>query len=141
MFWTCLLLLLAVALEAATKRPFLASLWGRLLGRALRGTVLPSGVIVVSKLPAVGFQAAAQTWGETVLVIPDLLRSPHAARTLAHEAVHVAQYRRLTSLGFWLVYLGQWLRGLWLYRDAFRAYWTIPLEKEARDAAEGRPEA
>lgn len=75
----------------------------------------------------------AQTWGETVLVTESVLaRDP--ARTFAHEACHVAQYRRLTSFGFLLLYLAGWLRGLLRTRNAFRAYWDIPLEDEARRA-------
>ena len=136
MLWVCLLLLLAVRLEALTRRPFLATLWGRMLGWLLGGKLVPSGIVVVPRLPAVGFQAAAQTWGETVLVIPELLVAPRAAQTLAHEAMHIAQYRRLTSVGFWLAYLVQWLGGLLRYRNAFRAYWELPLEREARSAAE-----
>jgi hypothetical protein len=134
--WVCLLLLLAVGLETLTQRPFLATLWGRMLGGLLGGTAASSGVIVVARLPAVGFRAAAQTWGDTVLVTPELMRASHAPRTLAHEACHVTQYRRLTSLGFWLVYLAQWVYGLVRYRNAFRAYWEIPLEREARSTAE-----
>lgn len=136
MLWALLLLKLTVGLEAVTKRPFLATLWGRGLAHLLGGRRVAEHLYRVRSLPAVGFQAAAQTWGETVLAIPELLSGPHAARTLAHEAVHVAQYRKLTSFGFWLLYLLQWLRGLLRYRDAFRAYWEIPLEQEARRAAE-----
>lgn len=140
MLWTFFLVLLAVVLEAFSGRPFLATLWGRVMGAALSGRVLPSGVVVVSWLPAVGFRAAAQTWGETVLVTPEVTRGSHGARTLAHESAHVAQYRALTSFGFWLVYLGQWLRGLIVYRNVFQAYWEIPLERAARLAAENASE-
>lgn len=133
MLWACLLLAVAVVLERLTRRPFLATLWGALLAFCLGGRRLQEHLYVVPRLPAVGFRAAAQTWGETVLVTKDLLNRPHA-RTLAHEACHVVQYRRLTSFGFWLLYLWQWLRGLIATRSAFRAYWEIPLEREARRA-------
>jgi len=139
-FWTCLLvfllLLLAAALERLTQRPFLATRTGETLALLLRGRRLGAHLFEVPGLPAVGFRAAAQTWGETVLVTPGLLAHPRGARTLAHEACHVAQYRRLGSFGFWGVYLAGWLRGLVVTRSAFRAYWELPLEREARRAAE-----
>lgn len=129
------LLALGAGLEALHGRPFLASSWGHLLGWGLRGRRLPTApplsLYEVRWLPAVGFVAAAQSWGEVVLVKPGFA-SP---QLLAHEARHAAQYRRYTSVGFWLLYLGGWLGGLARYRDPFRAYWEIPLEREARRAA------
>lgn len=136
MLWPCLLLVLAVTLEGLTQRPFLATRWGVLLAFLLRGRRLDVNLYEVTRLPAVGFRAAAQTWGETVLVTKGLLGREGATRTLAHEACHVAQYRRLTSLGFLLVYFWGWLKGLVLTRSAFQAYWEIPLEAEARRAAD-----
>ncbi len=131
--WVCLLFVLATFLERVTQRPFLATLWGVLLARSLRGRRLEEHLFEVSRLPAVGFRAAAQTWGETVLITERVLGGD-AARTLAHERCHVAQYRRLTSFGFLLLYLAQWVWGLLLTWNAFRAYWEIPLEYEARRA-------
>ena len=93
----------------------------------------------VPSLPAFGFRAAAQTWGETVLVTSELLAQPQYAATLAHEACHVTQYRRYTSFGFWLRYFGEWLWGLARTRDLFRAYFEISLEQEAR-AAQTQPQ-
>lgn len=152
------LFVLATWLERLHARPFVASLWGHLLARSLGATCLGASLDAVrrsaspplsadaysdnalydyvlyevSALPAVGFRAAGQTWGEVVLVVHG-----HASlRLLAHEACHVAQYRRLTSLGFWGLYLTQWLGGLVRRRDLFAAYWEIGLEAEARGAAE-----
>lgn len=136
MLWPCLLLVLAVTLEGLTQRPFLATRWGVLLAFLQGGKRLDINLYEVTRLPAVGFQAAAQTWGETVLVREGLLGRKDAKRTLAHEAYHVAQYRRLTSLGFLLVYFWGWLKGLVVTRNAFEAYLRIPLEAEARRAAD-----
>lgn len=140
MFWTWLLvfllLLLAAALERLTQRPFLATRAGEVLARLLRGRRSGAHLFVVPGLPAVGFRAVAQTWGETVLVVPELMVHERRAQTLAHEACHVAQYRRLGSFGFWGLYLAGWLRGLVVTRSALRAYWELPLEREARRAAE-----
>lgn len=133
MFSSFLLLALAVFLERLTQRPFVATHWGALLAFSLRGRRLGAHLFEVPWLPAVGFRAAAQTWGETVLVTKSVLVGD-SARTLAHEACHVAQYCRLTSFGFLLLYLAQWLWGLLQTRNAFRAYWEMPLEHEARRA-------
>ena len=132
--WIALLLLAAVGLEAATTRPFLATRFGVLFGLLLGGRRLDQHLYRVPRLPAVGFRAAAQTWGETVLVTPESLDTSYTPKLLAHEACHVAQYRRLTSFGFWLVYVFGWLRGLFKTRNAFQAYLDIPLELEARAA-------
>lgn len=136
MLWTCFLLVLATLLEGLTQRPFLATRIGALFALLLGGRRLDTRLFKVPQLPAVGFRAAAQTWGETVLVTPGALAGERGPQLLAHEACHVAQYRRLTSLGFWLLYLGQWLRGLIVTGSAFRAYWEMPLEREARRAAD-----
>ena len=138
MGWVCALFVVAVGLEALTQRPFLATRLGILFGFSWGGKRLARHLYEVRALPAFGFRAAAQTWGETVLVTPELLAHPQCAATLAHEACHVAQYRRYTSFGFWLRYLGEWLWGLARTRDFFRAYYDISLEREAR-AAQSRP--
>lgn len=139
MIWVLLLLLVATALELVTARPFLATRAGALFGLALGGARLEPQRFGVPHLPAVGFRAAAQTWGETVLLDASLTGAelqghPRLRGLLAHEACHVAQYRRLSSLGFWACYLGEWLWGLARTRDPFRAYWEMPLEREARRA-------
>ena len=132
MIWAFALVVVAVGLEALTQRPFLATRLGVLFGLSWGGKRLAEHRYEVPVLPAFGFRAAAQTWGETVLVTPELLAHPQCAATLAHEACHVAQYRRCTSFGFWLRYLGEWLWGLARTRDLFRAYYDIGLEREAR---------
>jgi hypothetical protein len=139
MIWTLLLLLVATALEFITERPFLATRAGALFGLALGGARLEPNLLKVPRLPAVGFRAAAQTWGETVLLeaslsTPELQDHPRMSGLLAHEACHVAQYRRLGSLGFWARYLAEWVWGLARTHDPFRAYWEMPLEREARRA-------
>ena len=135
---------LLVGLERFTRRPFLATLSGFALAHFLRATPLPHEdlphenlphedyrLFEVYALPAIGFRAVGQTWGEVVLVLkgratPDLL---------AHEACHVSQFRRLTSLGLWGRYALEWMYGLLKHRDLYRAYAGISLEVEARHAA------
>ena len=132
--WALTLFVLAIGLEALTQSPFLATRFGVLLAFFLRGRSLEDHLYEVSALPAFGFRAAAQTWGETILVIPELLRHSQFTVTMAHEKCHVAQYRRYTSFGFWLLYGWEWLLGLARTRDLFLAYYDISLEKEARAA-------
>lgn len=48
-----------------------------------------------------------------------------------HELTHFMQYKELWVVGFYLVYLYDWLRGLWRYRDTRKAYLQIRFEQEA----------
>ena len=133
MGWVVLLLLLVSSLEYLFARPFLATLTGRTFARLLKARPLTPRPLTphiceVDALPALGFRAVAQTWGETVLVV----RGYPSPQLLAHEAVHTEQFRRYTSLGFWLLYLGQWLVGLVRTRNLYRAYYEMGLECEAR---------
>ena len=128
--WVFLLFILTSALERLTARPFLATLTGRAFAYLLRAN--QNGTIYeVEALPAVGFKAAAQTWGETILVV----RGQANPQLLRHEAVHTEQFRRYTSLGFWLLYLFQWIVGLIETRSFYRAYYEMGLEREAREGS------
>ena len=48
-----------------------------------------------------------------------------------HELIHFEQYRELWVIGFYAVYLYDWLRGLWKYKDTKKAYQQIRFEQEA----------
>lgn len=77
-------------------------------------------------------QADAMTVGRTVLVRP----GHDASDTLlAHELVHVRQWREYGWFGFLRRYLGAYLANLVRLRDHMAAYRAIPLEAEARAAA------
>ena len=129
MVWVPLLFALASGLEYLTFRPFLATLTGRTFAHLLQAE--PKGYVYeVDALPALGFRAVAQTWGETILVV----RGYQSPQLLAHEAAHTEQFRRYTSLGFWLLYLAQWVYGLLRTRNLYRAYVEMGLEREARRA-------
>lgn len=129
-----MVVLLLVGLEGLTRRPFVATLFGLALARFLRATPLPHEdycLFEVRTLRGVGFRAVGQTWGEVVLVV----EGRATPGLLAHEACHVSQYRRLTSLGFWGRYGLEWACGLAKHRHLYRAYADISLEVEAREAA------
>jgi len=76
-------------------------------------------------------QADAMTLGRTVLVRPG-----HEASDalLAHELVHVRQWRQYGWFGFLRRYLGAYIANLVRLRDHMAAYRAIPLEAEARQA-------
>lgn len=52
-------------------------------------------------------------------------------RELRHETVHLWQQVALLLVGFYLLYLLFWLAGLLRYRNAERAYRSIPFERSA----------
>tara|TARA_Y100001970_G_scaffold271481_1_gene366905 strand:- start:37608 stop:37973 length:366 start_codon:yes stop_codon:yes gene_type:complete len=48
-----------------------------------------------------------------------------------HETIHWQQYLDCFIIGFPILYLLYWLKGLFIYRDARIAYLLIPFEQEA----------
>ena len=75
---------------------------------------------------------AAMTLGRVILV-----RRGHSqdAALLAHELVHVRQWRELGAVRFLWRYLGAYTRGRAAGLGHQRAYEAIPLEVEARTLA------
>jgi len=75
---------------------------------------------------------AAMTLGRMIL-----LRRDHRGdeALLAHELVHVRQWRELGAARFLRRYLGAYLRGRVAGLGHQRAYEAIPLEVEARELA------
>ena len=51
--------------------------------------------------------------------------------TKNHEAIHWEQYKELFIIGFLVMYLFFWVRGLIRYKDGKIAYAMIPFEQEA----------
>lgn len=76
--------------------------------------------------------AMALPWG--IYVRPDMLtEDPDAlARLIAHELVHMRQWKTLGPVGFPRRYLTDYLRGRFNGLDHRSAYAAIPLEEEAR---------
>jgi len=75
---------------------------------------------------------AAMTLGRVILLRRDRRRD---RALLAHELVHVRQWRELGPGRFLWRYLGGYVRGRMAGLDHQRAYEAIPLEVEARELA------
>lgn len=75
---------------------------------------------------------AAMTVGRLILLRRDQRRD---AALLAHELVHVRQWRELGPGRFLWRYLGAYVRGRMAGLGHRRAYEAIPLEVEARELA------
>lgn len=142
MLFCCFLALATLtALELLTT-PFIASGLGRLCGATLGARRAPSflggryRILLTGRFafPLTLFmQPTAITFGTVILV-----REGNLSSSLErHEAVHVRQYRRFSSLGFWLIYLLCWLWNLLRFRDARLAYLHIPFEMAAHRAQHG----
>ena len=56
---------------------------------------------------------------------------PLSAAILRHEAIHTAQMKETVFLGFYLIYISEWLWGLLRRRSSFAAYRAIRFEREA----------
>jgi hypothetical protein len=52
-------------------------------------------------------------------------------RLIRHELIHQEQMKRHGVLLFYLIYLKDYSRNLWIYRDHDQAYANIPFEQEA----------
>jgi Domain of unknown function (DUF4157) len=72
---------------------------------------------------------AGMTLGRWVLV---RRRHEHDRGLIAHELVHVRQWRELGAARFLARYLGAYARGRWRGLGHRAAYEAIPLEAEAR---------
>lgn len=53
------------------------------------------------------------------------------SRTLRHEYIHTLQMRELWYLGFYILYVAEWLYRLIRMRDSYKAYSMISFEREA----------
>lgn len=58
-------------------------------------------------------------------------RTSFNKRVLDHEKIHIRQQQEMLVIGFYILYVYYWLRGLWIYGDSQIAYHSIPFEREA----------
>ena len=56
---------------------------------------------------------------------------PVSDRILRHEAIHTAQMKETAFLGFYLIYISEWLWGLLRRQSPLAAYRAIRFEREA----------
>lgn len=56
---------------------------------------------------------------------------PLTERILNHEAIHSRQIKELLFVGFYILYVLEWLIRLLYFRDSKKAYKAISFEKEA----------
>ena len=80
-------------------------------------------------IPFIAFQPIGITLGPIVLVDKDCL----SRNLINHEAVHVRQYIETLFIGFLVLYLLFWLRGIISGYDSYESYKRIPFEIEASD--------
>ena len=60
------------------------------------------------------------------------VREEHSSPTLIqHELIHIKQASELWVIGFYTLYLIDWLKALWVYRNPELAYRRIRFEQEA----------
>jgi hypothetical protein len=52
-------------------------------------------------------------------------------RLINHESIHIHQYGECFVIGFYLIYLWDWVHGLLKYKDSAKAYLRIRFEQEA----------
>ena len=52
-------------------------------------------------------------------------------RLINHESIHIAQYRELFVIGFYLVYMWDFIAGFIKFKNGREAYYSIRFEKEA----------
>lgn len=71
-----------------------------------------------------------EIWGITILWFI-FCRGELSKGTKRHEVIHVIQGEELYYIGFYVLYVFDWLKGLIKYRDADKAYRRIRAEQEA----------
>ena len=76
------------------------------------------------------FEVGGITLFPFIIVRPDVSKS-----TINHESIHIAQYSELFVIGFLLMYLWDWVKGLIKYKDPKVAYEKIRFEQEAYEYA------
>jgi hypothetical protein len=87
---------------------------------------------VLVRVPVLPPGADGMTTGRFVLLRRDE-PTDGTSRLIAHELVHVRQFRELGRVGFAVRYFSAYLRNVVRFRRHRRAYYEIPQEIEAYD--------
>lgn len=85
---------------------------------------------LVPKMLSVFIRVGAITLWPFIFIRSELANSD---RILNHEKIHMAQYAELWVLGFYFLYVWDFLRGAIKYRSTSKAYYQIRFEQEAYD--------
>ena len=85
---------------------------------------------VLVRVPVLPPRADGLTSGRFVLLRTDE-PTDGTSRLIAHELIHVRQFRELGRIGFALRYFSAYFRNLARFRRHRRAYFEIPQEQEA----------
>lgn len=131
---------LTAVVEAATNEPVIASAAATAIAKTHRATPHPNppywaGQATILVAPTLPGDQLAFTGGTTIVITQQAMNDPDV---LAHELVHVDQYRRHTTFGATLTYLFHALRLLAQNRgDLEHAYFHHPFELEAYRAQFG----
>jgi len=62
-----------------------------------------------------------------------IIRDEGDEKTINHEKIHIRQQSELWVIGFYIMYLIDWIRGLKIYGDPVAAYVWTRFEQEAYD--------
>ena len=66
------------------------------------------------------------------IIIKDEESIDSKSSLLRHELTHLAQQKELFLIGFYILYVYYWIKGLFIYRSFQQAYSQIPFEREAK---------
>jgi hypothetical protein len=95
--------------------------------------VLPRGVasrVRIQRFPLLAPGSSGMTLGRFVLLRTDAVRDG-TRKIIAHELVHVRQYRELGFFRFLYRYLKSYFAQLWRLHSHRAAYHAIPYEQQA----------
>tara|TARA_Y100000310_G_scaffold152631_1_gene152119 strand:+ start:113 stop:454 length:342 start_codon:yes stop_codon:yes gene_type:complete len=70
---------------------------------------------------------------EAITLYPYIIsRGEMDEKTLNHESIHIRQQEELVIVGFYILYVGYWLKNKFINKmDNSQAYLNIPFEREA----------
>ena len=91
---------------------------------------------LVPKMLSVFIRVGAITLWPFIFIRSELANSD---RILNHEKIHIGQYAELWVLGFYFLYVWDFIHGVFKYRSTSKAYYRIRFEQEAYDN-DGNPE-
>lgn len=86
-------------------------------------------IVIVSPTFCKAFKIAGIALCPFIIVRSE--RHKHNPILINHEKIHIRQQLELLVLPFYILYVGNYLANLWVYRNRYLAYKNISFEKEA----------